>query len=455
MISTKERLKKIKSGAFSRGMALAKVSVSAGARAASHAVSGIFAQESEKEGRLKAMVLDQVQMLTRELGQLKGSVMKVGQMLSMHGEHLLPPEANAVLKSLQSQSPPLEWAAIARVLERELGKERLSRLEVDPEPLAAASLGQVHRARLDGRELVLKVQYPGVDEAIEGDIKTLKYVLSVSKLLPRGPRYDGLFEEVRSMLHQETDYAQELQATSRFRELLSDDPRYLLPEPVPEYSTPRVLALTYEEGLAIDDPQVLALSQERRDRIGTAALELYFREAFRFNWVQTDPHFGNYRIRLGRNGAPDQLILFDFGAARKLPEKFVEPYKRMIRAAILQDVPGLERGAIDVGFMREEDSREIRDSFARICWLFVEPFFLPGDPLVPQRLVDAEGRYSWGESDLPKRVIKQGSEVALLMRLRPPPPEVVFLDRKMGGIFVFLRVLGVRIRTREMLLSYL
>jgi predicted unusual protein kinase regulating ubiquinone biosynthesis (AarF/ABC1/UbiB family) len=210
--SKKPPLKKIRESALSRGWALARVSVAVGAKAAGHAVGSVFSSEESKAESLKELLKSQMTLLAKELGQLKGSVMKVGQMLSMYGEHFLPPEANAVLKSLQSQSPPMDWSTIEKSLKKNLGEEVLAELEIDHEPLASASLGQVHKAkqRLDGRELAIKIQYPGVDQAIEGDLKALKSILSVSKLIPRGPALDDMFKEVRQMLHQEVDYSRSL-----------------------------------------------------------------------------------------------------------------------------------------------------------------------------------------------------------------------------------------------------
>src|ERR1700745_3150730 len=134
-------LKKIKSGAVSRGFSLARMSLKGEAKPASHAMGSLFSPESEQSERVKALLMAQLEVLSRELGQLKGSVMKVGQMLSVYGEHFLPPEANAVLKSLQSQAPPLAWPEIEKVLKHELGSAKLSLLEIDAEPIASASLG--------------------------------------------------------------------------------------------------------------------------------------------------------------------------------------------------------------------------------------------------------------------------------------------------------------------------
>lgn len=431
-LSRPRKLAKIKESAFSRGLALARVSMSAGARVAGHAIGGVFASEADKPERFKAMLMDQVGLLTREMGQLKGSVMKVGQMLSMYGEHFLPPEVNSVFKSLQSQSPPLAWPQIERVLKRQLTPEQLANIEIDPEPLASASLGQVHLARLkaDGRKIALKIQYPGVDQAIEGDIKALRSLLALSKLIPRGPAFEELFKEVRQMLHQEVDYARELELTHEFAQALKHDDRYIVPLVFAEFSGSRVIATSFEPGVAVDGPEVRALSQERRNHIARAMLELYFIELFQLGMMQTDPHFGNYRVRLGENGAPDRLVLLDFGAVRKFPRSFLNPYYKMVGGAFRRDRAELLEGARAMGFIQDDDLLALLNHFVDLCMMIAEPFHTTD--------------YDWAKSDLPRRVTAQGARMAMSFKLRAPPREVVFLDRKMGGIFIILSVLGAR-----------
>lgn len=438
-----EKIKKIKSGVLSRGFSLARMSLNVGTKAASHAVGSLFTAESEQGDRVKALLISQLEVMSRELGTLKGSVMKVGQMLSVFGEHFLPPEANAVLKSLQSQSPPLAWEEIHKVLIAELGPSKLAELEIDAEPIASASLGQVYRAtrRSDGLEIALKVQYPGVDRAIEGDIKALRYVLSATKLIPKGPRYDALFEEIREMLYQEMDYEKEFRATQEFGELLRDHPRYVVPRPVAEFCTRKVLATTLEKGVAVDSPEVQALSQERRNSIGKVALELFCLELFRLGRMQTDPHFGNYRIRLGDGSSDgDRLVLFDFGAVKQFGADFLREYTLMAKGSFYRNPELVLRGAEGLGFMRPEDSAELKEAFCELCYLFAEPF---------------EGLYDWNATDLPKRAASEASKVAFAFKLRPPPKDVVFLDRKLGGVFIFLSVLKVKADTRGLLDRYL
>jgi hypothetical protein len=220
-----------------------------------------------------------------------------------------------------------------------------------------------------------------------------------------------------------------------------------------------VLATSYEEGCRIDSPEVAGWSQARRNALAEAGIDLYFRELFEFHAMQTDPHFGNYRVRAGREGRPDQLILLDFGAVREFPETFLRPYFEMVEGAFRHDPAQVARGAEALGFMREEDSPALRQAFADLCFLITEPFATPGaDPVAPgtppcirRDLFDAEGRYDWGASDLPKRAAIAGKDLAFRFRLRPPPREVVFLDRKMGGVFIVAARLGARLRGRERL----
>ena len=158
---------RIKTGSFERRLSLTRAGLFAGTRIASHMATNWFSGKEKREERHSAMMSSQAQLLVDELGSLKGSVVKIGQVMALYGEHFLPDEVTKALHTLEDQTTSLEWSAIERVLKEELGTDRLNQLEVDPEPIGAASLGQVHRARRksDGLELVLKVQYPEIGRA--------------------------------------------------------------------------------------------------------------------------------------------------------------------------------------------------------------------------------------------------------------------------------------------------
>lgn len=446
-------LDQIKSSVFSRSMALAKMTLKTGVQLAGHSIKN--SMSSDKSAAWQDFLKDQAQTLSLELGQLKGSLMKAGQMLSMYGEHFLPPEANQFLKTLQSESPPLKWEPIYETLKKELGDEKLALLEIQTQALASASMGQVHRAKIKatGEEIVLKVQYPRVDEAIDSDLKGIKTILGLLKLLPRDFDPSALFEEVREMLHQETDYELEAENTERFGKLLENDSRFVVPKVYREFSNRKILALSYEKGLRADDSIIQNLSQEKRNKIALNFLDLFFKELYDWKIVQTDPHVGNYQIRLNPFGE-DQIILFDFGATRSYGNDFLNHYYDMIRGVLFQDRATFLKGSKALNFIRENDDPELIRLFEEFCFETIEPFIAPDDPRNRQGLVNSDGTYDWKNTDLPQRITAKVLTVVRKNSFRTPPREILFLDRKTGGVFIFLSVLRARICGRDVLLKY-
>lgn len=425
---------------------MARLTLQAGASLAGQSV-GSALSPGDKDERWKAFLKSQAQNLTKELGELKGSLMKAGQMLSMYGEHFFPPEANEILKALQSQSPPLHWEAIEPVLNRQLSPELLAELEIEEKALASASMGQVHRARIksSGEQICLKIQYPDVDKAIDSDLKAIRSLLRLMKILPRDFNMDPIFDEIRSMLIQETDYLQEAEATQRFARLLEGDSRYVVPRVYPRYSTSKVLATSFEFGLRADDAAIQALSQERRNRLAVNFLELYFKELFAWKIMQTDPHNGNYLIRISPDGA-DQLVLLDFGATRRFDDSFILPYHRMIKGALLNDDRLFTEAAKELKLLQDTDNPQLQKIFSEFCYESVEPF---------REQSSADGAYDWKNTDLPQRLSAKILRVIRNHSWRTPPQELLFLDRKTGGVFIFLSVLKARIKGRDLLLKYL
>lgn len=424
MPQKKEPLKDIRTSLLSRGFSLAKAGLRAGRVAAKHALN--------PDGTDRPAWLAKVEILVQEMGQLKGTAMKVGQTMSMYGEHLLPKEVNEIFKKLQQESPPVMWSTMSRIVRSELGT-KMNDLRISEEPMAAASIGQVHAAHLGGRDLAVKIQYEGIDAAVETDLKLLKFILNMTEMVPRGPRFDQIFAEIRTMFLQEIDYEYEREAAARFRGWLAGDNRYVVPEMLDEYSTKKVLTMSFCPGLRADAPEVQALSQERRNRLGLLFLELYLRELLEFKCVQTDPHLGNYLIQIDPVGSDDKLVLLDFGAVRDVPEDFLVKYRQVVEAGIAKDERGIERAGRLLGLLQPEDGIELVNDYVELCLLLVEPFF---------------GLYDWGGSDLPKRVAARVGKIATSYRLRAPPRELVFLDRKLGGVFIFLSVLKCKVDGR-------
>lgn len=451
-----KQIDNIKSSVFSRSLSLAKLTLQAGASLAQHGVTSALKSKDAKEENWKQLLQNQALNISAELGELKGSLMKAGQMLSMYGEHFLPPEANEFLKSLQHDSPPLSWEAIEPTLKKNLPAEKLAELEIEKEALASASMGQVHRARIKktGESIVLKIQYPDVDRAIDSDLRAIRTLLNTLKLLPKDFNMDPIFSEVREMLIQETDYNLEARLTEEFRERLAADKRFVVPRVLRDFSGSKILAMTYERGLRADDPLIQNLSQERRNKLALNFLDLYFKEIFDWGVVQTDPHTGNYRIRIDPQGH-DQLILFDFGATRAYEQDFLNPYRRMVKGSLLNNHDLFMKAALDLRFIHENDDPNLKTVFEEFCFETVEPFIEFQDPRNTEGQIDPEGNYDWKNTTLPQRLSRKVFQIIRGFHFRTPPREIIFLDRKTGGVFIFLSVLRARIRGRDLLLKYM
>ncbi|GGY68554.1 ABC1 kinase family protein [Marinobacter zhanjiangensis] len=451
---------RIRTGSFERRLSMTRAGLFAGTRVASHMATSWLSSADKREQRHKDMLSKQARFLVEELGQLKGSVVKIGQMMALYGEHFLPEEVTEALHTLEDQTSSLEWKAVEKVLKEELGAERLDELEVDPEPIGAASLGQVHRAkrRSDGLELVLKIQYPGVDRAVDSDLDAVAQLLAMARLVSFGPEFRDWLEEVREMMHREVDYNLEATTTERFRERLADDPRFVVPRVLWEYSTAHIIAQTYEHGHSVSSETVRALPVERRSELGRAALELFFEELFEWGEIQTDPNFGNYRLRIagepGSDYEHDQIVLLDFGAVQAYSDDFLGPVIQMIRASYEQDVEAVIDGGVKLHFMKREWPDDVLDKFARVCMSVLEPL-APADYDWPEYAVNADGQYRWKESDLPSRVARDAARSAISRYFQVPPKEFVFLNRKLIGVYTFIAVLRAEFNGEPLLRKYL
>jgi predicted unusual protein kinase regulating ubiquinone biosynthesis (AarF/ABC1/UbiB family) len=445
----------LKTGPIERNIALARLGLGAGTQIIAHSIINIFRGEVARDDADRDFYRRQAEVLANELGKLKGSVMKAGQMLSLYGQYFLPKEAVKVLSTLQVDTPPVAWKVVAPVLERSLGRRRLAELEINETPMAAASLGQAHRARRksDGLDVVVKIQYPGVANAIESDIATLSRLLLMSRLIPKGLDLTPMFAEVRDMLFREVDYVAEREFTEDFARRLAGDTRFVVPTVIGDYCSDKVLTTTFESGTHVEDDAVQSLSLQRRNRLGHAFIELFLVEFFKWGLVQTDPHFGNYRIRIGSKPSEDRIVLLDFGATRHFAREFMSGYAEIVRGALLNDQDRVREGSIAIGLMPDNAPNNVIASFMQVCRLIVEPFERTRN--LPPDAVNSRGAYRWGDTDLPMRVANTAARSALSTYFRVPPREIVFLHRRLAGVFIMMATLRAELNARPLMVEYL
>jgi len=451
----KDRLGKIRTGSLERRWSLARAGFVAGTRMVARSAGAMLTGQNQAQRR--DILSQEAELLVYELGKLKGSVVKVGQMMALYGEHFLPDEITRALHTLENRTVAMEWSVVRGEFERQLGKRVMAELDIDPEPLAAASLGQVHRAsrRSDGAQLCLKLQYPGVADAIDSDINAVARMLRLSMGLKRSAGFFDWVEDVREMLHAEVDYQLESEQTQRFYRRLKSDNRYAVPRVYPQFSGKTILATRYEPGLNVADESIASLDQSRRNELGRMFLDLFFREVFEWGEMQTDPNFGNYLIRpRPRRGVSDKIVLLDFAAVRKFPNSFLESLKQMIRGAYRQDMESVRQGALGLNFIREDDPEEAQLSFVRICSSVIEPL-IATPATVPAGMFNRDGQYKWGASDLPERVAKEAGRAVLDKNFRLPAREFMFLNRKLIGVYTFIALLGAEFNGADIIEKYI
>lgn len=285
--------------------------------------------------------------VTEQLSRLRGAAMKLGQMLSLDAGDVLPSELTQILGRLRDAAHVMPSAQLNRVLAAQWGSDWRSRFaQFEPTPIAAASIGQVHRAVLpSGRVLAVKVQYPGVAASIDADIDNVATLLRLSGLLPQGLNVAPLLAEAKRQLHEEADYLREADQMRRYRALLAGDDRFVVPAPDDDLLRPGILPMDYIAGAPIES--LTDARQPTRDVVMGALLELVLRELFEFGFMQTDPNFANYRWQ----AESGRIVLLDFGAARPVPDVTVEAYRGLLGAGLSENREGLRAALVGIGFV--------------------------------------------------------------------------------------------------------
>lgn len=364
-----------------------------------------------------------------QLAQMRGAAMKIGQLMSMDTGDILPPELSQIMAKLRDDAHFMPPTQLKQVLNAQWPHQWLgSFAKFDVRPIAAASIGQVHRAQLkNGRDLAIKVQYPGVAKSIDSDVANVGALMRMSGLLPAGFELAPYLDEARQQLHDETDYHREGAQLARFGTLLADMPRFTVPHMHPDWSTENILAMDFVDGVPIESLSISA--QDTRDQIARDLIDLTLKELFTFGAMQTDPNFANYRY----NHDTNEIVLLDFGAARDIDPKIIAQYRRLMQAGLADDADGLTQVARDIGFFGPDaNAQHIQQIVDMIQLVF--------------RTLQDRQPFDFASNDLSQHMQTHGTALAQSGFIPPPLPiDILLLQRKFGGIFLLAKTLGARV----------
>jgi aarF domain-containing kinase len=296
--------------------------------------------------------------LAASLSKMRGAALKLGQMLSMQDDGIVPAQWTAILDRVRQGADPMPQKQLLSTLDTELGVDwRLKLSHFKPDPIASASIGQVHAARmLDGRVVAMKVQYPGVARSIDSDLDNLLRVSRFTNILPPGLYAEHGVAEMRKELRAECDYVREANCQRVFKETVGNDPFFYVPDVVPELSSKHVLTTEFVRGVSLE--RAVELPQATRDMLAREILRLCLKELFVWRLMQTDPNWSNFLY----DHSAGRLNLIDFGALREYPDSFVSSYQRLVVAASNGDRNTLMQESVNLGFLTGNESKSMLDA---------------------------------------------------------------------------------------------
>ncbi len=374
-----------------------------------------------------------------QLSHLRGAAMKLGQMISMDAGDMLPPELATILGRLRDNANHMPPQQLDTVLTKEWGKDWRRRFaHFQAHPIAAASIGQVHLARMpDGRELAIKVQYPGVQGSIDSDVDNVATLLRVSGVLPKTLDIAPLLAEAKRQLHEEADYLREGGMLARYGELLAGSPQFVVPRLHADLTTPHVLAMDYVAGVPIESLETAP--QEMRDRVMGHLIDLVLRELLDWGLMQTDPNFGNYRWQ----PETERLILLDFGAARAVPAPTADGYRALLVAGLAGDGDAVREAAVAAGFLGTAAVEAHRPLVDRMIAVII------GE-------LGKAGPFDFGDRAFVGVLREKGIDMARdRSTWHIPPVDTLFVQRKISGTALLAARLKARVDVRGLAEAYL
>lgn len=408
-----------------RNAALARVGARTGTTYAAHRARRVFVSAGRREELDRSFELRTVEQVTETLGHMKGALMKLGQMAS-YLDQAMPEASRAALTQLQQDAPPMSSDLAAAEIASELGAEPDELFqEWDPIPIASASIGQVHRAiTREGEAVAVKVQYPGIDEAIRADLGNVDFLFRAMRALFPALEPGPIVEELRTRLLEELDYHRELENQRLFADHYAGHPHIHVPRPVPAYSSARVLTTELAEGARFEECRTW--SQEERNLAAETIYRFVFGSIYRLGAFNGDPHPGNYLFRPG-----GRVTFLDFGLVKHFEDE-VGAFMEMIEAIVLDRDPRRFRRTIERLGLLDPAANLGDEAVAEYFEHFYEFVLEPG-----VRRIDQD--YA---SESVRRFFDLTGPHAEVMRSANLPPGFVIVQRINLGLYAIFADLG-------------
>jgi predicted unusual protein kinase regulating ubiquinone biosynthesis (AarF/ABC1/UbiB family) len=388
---------------------------------------------------LSLLNTDNAVSITKRLAHMRGAAMKLGQLLSMDAGELLPAEWELILSRLRQEANPMPKAQLLSTLEASWSKDWHQQFSYFSfAPIAAASIGQVHRATLkDGRQLAIKVQYPGVRESIDSDIDNVMSLIKLTRVLPKHIDLTSLLSEAKAQLKNEADYLQEAKFLNAYRANLSNDPDFIVPYVVNELSDKNILVMEYIEGLPITD--ISEMSTDTINLVCAQLMRLTYEELFTHKLMQSDPNFANYLFQ----SDTQKIVLLDFGACRYISQHTSANYLAMADAMQRQNISDMRTALFTLGLIDNTMSTGAMDTILKAC-------FEASDCL------QGEHGYNLKKEQLIKRIQEISMPlIADKTAAASPLFDVALVNRKITGMILLANKLGATLDFKTALAPYL
>lgn len=372
------------------------------------------------------------------LSELKGSALKVLQMMSMD-KNLLPTAYTDRFMMAQYSAPPLSFPLVVKTFQKYLGKSPGDIFDTFTKHATnAASIGQVHQATLDGKKYAVKIQYPGVANSVSSDLRIVR-PFAVRILNINEKDLDYYMEEVEAKLLEETDYELEMQRSMAISKACAHIENLDFPKYYPELSCEKIITMDWMDGLHLNEFNQTNPSQEIRNQIGQAIWDFYDYQVHTLRQVHADPHPGNFLMR--ENGT---LGIFDFGCVKEIPEDFYQKYFALLQKDLSFKGKELEKIYMDLSFLSPNDSAEEKTFFTGI---FNEMIEMLGKPFHQDEFDFSDNDYFTEIYALSERISKM-KEVRNSKTARGPR-DALYINRTYFGLYKLLNELGAKVITRK------